>query len=269
MNAWNSDFVHSSYDQQTLGFLTHYDGGTQLQASRLALAFRMLVSDEGYDPADKKTLVKARENFPKIPQKIPFETLNWGTFTMMLSELGKQKELSDLLSYADTHLNPTWEDGGLYYPRNSQLMDKDWNLIHVEPFSGNSGIGYSRLNVKDGQKKMWENPWTSEQLASRPWIEGVGYEDDVDFLRGVWDKDLTAMIVTIKCWRDESKQLTLTIKNLDAGTWGVYVNGSLKNTERLSTTGELRIEEVVGHEEVDIIVQRLYGETFESTGPRI
>ena len=155
MNSWNSEEVRSRYDQQIMGSLTSFDGKTRLHPARVAMAFRDLVLKEGHDPNDPETLRLARdEKRHVLSQRIPFETLNWGTFTMMLSELGKTKELNDLLEYADEHLQPTWEQGGLFYPRNDQLADEDWNLLHVEPHSGNSGIAYSRLNVEDGQKKI-------------------------------------------------------------------------------------------------------------------
>ena len=94
MNSWNSEHVRSAYDQQTLGFLTRFEGKTRLHPARVAVAFREMVLKEGADPNDVQTLRRARSetNRHVIPQAIPFETLNWGTFNMMLSELGKQKE---------------------------------------------------------------------------------------------------------------------------------------------------------------------------------
>ena len=40
----------------------------------------------------------------------------------------------------------------------------------MEPYSGNRAIGYARLNVEDGQKRIW---WTPDEVRSRPCIEGV------------------------------------------------------------------------------------------------
>jgi hypothetical protein len=257
MNAWNSDFVRASYEKQTLGFLTHFDSKTQLHPTRVALAFRRLVSEDDYNSQDKKTLDKARSESLKTQPKIPYETLNWLGFTMMLSELGKHKELADLLEYADTHLNPTWEKGGLYYPRNQTLYDENWNLTHMEPHSGNSGIGYARLNVPDGQKKMWERPWTHELLESRPWLDGAGFEDDIDFLRGVWDADRRAMIVTVRRWQGANQIATFVLKNAEAGSWAVYVNGSLKEVRDIHEGTDLEIEVSVGQEEVDIVIQQI------------
>lgn len=253
MNTWNSEEVRARYDGQTLGFLTEVDGKTRLQGSNVAMAFRELVLEEGADPKDPDTLVKARQNSSKfVSPVIMFETITWVTFTMMLSELGKKKELADILEDLDNRMNPTWESGGLYYPRNDGVYDDDWNLIHMERHSGNSGIAYARLNVEDGQKKMWEKPWTREILQSRPFVDGVTYADGVDFLRGVWDENARAMIVTLRSWSGDERKIRLQVKNLPKGDWDVYVNGRLSDTVHQAEFVE--VAQVVGAEEVDIIV---------------
>ncbi|KAF2149458.1 hypothetical protein K461DRAFT_260931 [Myriangium duriaei CBS 260.36] len=256
MHAWNPEFVRDSYDKQFLGFLTHFDGKTQLQSTRVAKAFRNLVLEQGADPNDKATLTQARQQSSEVQIKIPFETLNWLGFTMMLSELGKKKELNDLLEYADSYLQPTWVDGGLYYPRNSQLMDGDWNLTHIEPHSGNSGIGYARLNVEDGQRAMWEKPWTRDMLASRPWIDGDDLSDDVDFLRGTWDAQKSAMIITARRWRGDTRNFRLTVENLSDGVWQTYINGEYRDSHNVSHGGHVAVEVLLSKAEVDIVVQQ-------------
>ncbi|KAI1619414.1 hypothetical protein EDD37DRAFT_216845 [Exophiala viscosa] len=254
MNSWNSEKVHSLYDKQVLGFLTTADGKTQLNPTGVAMAFRKLVLEGGEDPHSVETLQKARENSSKfVNPALPFQTVSWGLFTMMLSELGKTKELNDLLHFADTHLKPTWENGGLYYPRNDQLLDDDQNMIHVEPHSGNSGLGYARLNVPDGQKKMWEKPWTRSVLTSRPWVDRLNFADGVDFLRGTWDDGADAMIITLRSWTG-SQDVTLSIRNLPKGDWAVYVDQRLKDTVALGDGEELTVTEKVGEDEIDIIV---------------
>lgn len=258
MHAWNPFFVESSYAKQTLGFLTHFNNKTRLHSARVAMSFRRLVTQENYDPNDPATLDAARVASHQMVPKVPYETLNWLGFTMMLSELGKRKELDDLLDFADEYLNPTWENGGLYYPRNEKLYDEDWNLTHIEPHSGNSGIGYARLNVANGQKIMWEEPWTREVLEGRSWVDGDGWEDDIDFLRGVWDAEKRAMILTVKRWTGEERGASFALKNVGAGTrWAIYVDGELKGVEEASTEGEVEDREMVGQKEVDIVLQQL------------
>lgn len=256
MNAWNSEEVQSRYEMQTMGSLTSFNGKTRLHPSRVAMAFRDLVLKEGSDPDDPKTLEEARdERRHVLSQRVPFETLNWGSFTMMLSELGKTKELNDLLEYADEHLQPTWEKGGLFYPRNDRLADEYWNLLHVEPHSGNSGIAYARLNVEDGQKKIWEQPWTRETHWSRPWVDNISFSDGVDFLRGIWDRNKLALVVTLRLWQGEAKKLCMVVRNLSEGRWALFVNGSHVKTEEISNPSSLSIDVTVGRDEVDVVVQ--------------
>jgi hypothetical protein len=255
MNSWNSAKVHSLYDSQVTGFLTEIDGKTRLQPTRVAAAFRHLVAEEDADPKSIETLHKARQQSGQFVHPLfPFETISWGCFLMMLSELGKKKELSDLLEYADSHLNPTWDNGGLYYPRNDALLDDQHNMIHMEPHSGNSGVGYARLNVTDGQKIMWEKPWTREILASRPFVDGLTLGDGVDFLRGVWDEEQRAMVVTLKSWSGERRDLSFSIKNLEPSTWATYVDGELQKTTDVTGNEGLEVSVVVGGAEVDVVV---------------
>jgi hypothetical protein len=258
MNSWNPEGARERYDDQTLGFLTNFGGKTALNPTRVAMAFRKLVLEEDADPKDPETLQKARDPARHVVNpRIPFETLNWGCFTMMLSELGRKKEVNDLLEYADTSLNPTWENGGLFYPRNDELADEEWRLTHVEPHSGNSGIGYARLNVENGQRTMWVHPWTKDLLSQRPYIDGVGFADGVDFLRGTWDENASAMIVTLRKWTGEPQTVTFQVCNLPVGEWTTFVDGSARETASLSKAGHVSVSEVVAQEEVDIVVQRV------------
>ncbi|PWN86758.1 hypothetical protein FA10DRAFT_256634 [Acaromyces ingoldii] len=257
MNTWNADYVQASYEAQTLGFLTHFDGNTRIQPTCVAKAFRTLVHERGYDPDDQATLHAAREIAQDYQPKIPFETLNWLGYTMMLSELGKEKELRSLLESADTHLEPTWVDGGFFYPRNSQLMDENWNYTHVEPHSGNSGIGYARLNVVDGQKKIWEKPWTKDLLSSRPYIDGDGFEDDLDFTRAICDVERAAVILTARRWRGHPRESTFYVNNLAPGRWALFVNGRLAKSELLNSKGQMQIVVTVSMDETDIIVEQI------------
>lgn len=258
MNTWNSEAVRSRFDNQTLGSLTKFGGKTRLNPARVAMAFRNLVLVEGEDPNDPKTLQKAQdEKRHVVSERIPFETLNWGSFTMMLSELGKYQELNDLLEYADENLQPTWENGGLFYPRNDRLADENWNLLHMEPHGGNSGIACARLNVEDGMKKIWEQPWTRDVLRDRPWIDGVSFADGIDFLRSFWDQDQMALIVTLRLWRGETKDVRMVVRNLPEGNWAAYIDGQCMVSSVVSAHGDFIVDTSVGEQEVDVVVSRV------------
>ncbi len=259
MNAWDSPGVRSRFDTQTMGFLTTTpEGKTRLNPTPVAMAFRRLVREEGYAPNDPETLRLACDPSHQAPTRQPFEVPNWGLFTMMLSELGKQKELSDLLQFADEHLKPTWENGGLYYPRCDELMDEEGRLTNVGPHSGNSGIPYSRLNVENGQKLIWEKPWTREIVDERPWIDGITYADGVDFLRCYWDELASAMVVTARLWKPEEKSLSMLVRNLKAGKWAIYVDEEMTQVEEVGAKGgEVAIKLTLNERETDIVVQQL------------
>ena len=231
------------------------EGKTRLQPTRIAQAYRHLVLAEGHDPNAIATLELARKNQNKfVSAAFPFETISWVTFLMMLSELGKKKELNDLLEFADTKLSPTWENGGLFYPRNDTLVDEEGDFVHMEAHSGNSGIAYARLNVPDGQKIIWEKPWTRETLQDRPWVDGMGYADGVDFLRGEWDAEKNAVVVTMRSWDGKQKRANLVLRNLAEGEWAVYIDGKLKDQKHAKVGGSIAVEVTLGAKEVDVVV---------------
>jgi hypothetical protein len=262
MHAWNSDFIRQNWKAQSAGHLIEVDGKTALQATNVAIAYRDLVAEEGNE-ASEDTLHKAIEiaRSGKIDSPFPFQGACRGVFMQQLSEVGATKELNDLLEFADVKLNPTWERGGLFYPRADQVLNSAGEYVHVDPHSGNSGMAYSRLNVENGQKIMWEKPWTREQLRSRPRVEGVTLADGVDFLRGEWIEKDQAVVVTLKAWESELKQrkvVSLSVEGLAAGEWAAYVNGELQKTHNTDRGGKMNISvSMAASEEVDVVVWRV------------
>ncbi|KAM6535540.1 hypothetical protein FALCPG4_005095 [Fusarium falciforme] len=76
----------------------------------------------------------------------------------------------------------------------------------MDAFTGNSAIPYARLNVFQGQRKMYENPWTDNHFSTYPFIDNIDLSSGVDFLRGNWDKNLAAMAVTMRSYSGEGKK---------------------------------------------------------------
>jgi hypothetical protein len=111
----------------------------------------------------------------------------------------------------------------------------------MDPFSGNAAIGYARLNVPDGQKKMWEQPWASEHLAKRPWIDGIDLAQNVDCLRGVWDEQKKTLIVTLRTWN------------------GVKVNVEpcVRKAVEVEEFGSLTAATTVAADEIDIVFAKV------------
>lgn len=258
MNTWNSDLVRAGFTKQSAGFITKIDGQVELQHPIVANAYRAIIAEQQVSP--KKALRKAREYYKSNhgSPSFPYNEPTFGYVIQWLSELGQNEELEGLLAYADTHLNATWDNGGLFYPRNDQATDSDGAWTHMDPFSGNAAIGYARLNVEDGQKKMWERPWTKEYLATQPWIDGLDFSQGVDCLRGVWDKWAAAMIVTVREWAGKGTRLGFVVRGLPAGTWMLY-QGKDAPVKHEVVTGQESIlveAELGAGEEVDFVIMR-------------
>jgi Linalool dehydratase/isomerase len=267
MNSWNSKFVRTCYDRQALGYLTTIDGETKLHPPMVGNAYRKLVDDGDSDKVAPQELLQRaldiakRTSAEKMAAKSHEKPLSlftkpiFGYVAQWLSELGRP-ELNGMLKFADDNLHPTWEMGGLYYPRNDEAMDEKLQWTHMDPFSGNAAIGYARLNVEDGIKKIWEEPWTRNKVQTRPWVDGITFANGVDFLRGFWDGDNDLMIVTMKSWDGISKKVKPVFKNLGPGNWEVFVDRQSRVKEDIDQGGEIAVEVEVGSEDVNVVVSR-------------
>ena len=99
--------------------------------------------------------------------------------------MGDTETLDGLLAHADRFMNPTWQDGALYYPRNDQSFDQDGHLTGIAPMTGNTLIGYARLNVPDGMWGLYNEPWDRSHF-SEPLIVERG--DAIDITKAVFDR---------------------------------------------------------------------------------
>lgn len=209
MNSWNPSVAHSTLTSQAVGFLSRVEPDrVELNSTPVAYAIRNLVKTEGADPDSSSTVARAKDIVKSSgadQQRMSWTTPTFGYVVKWVSEVGDKATLEGLLTHADKFMNPTWRNGGLYYPRNDQESDKDGNQTAMEPFTGNSAIGYARLNVFDGQRKIWLEPWTAEQVSGSPYVDGVDLSSDVDFIRGSWDRMRKAMLVTMRSWDGERK----------------------------------------------------------------
>jgi hypothetical protein len=171
------------------------DGRINVHSPAVAIATGGVVANEGRRHDAPAVIARAREMTANVkPSKKAYLSPTFGYIVQWLSEVAGPPDLDALLLHADTYLNPSWSKGGLSYARCYNCWDKDGNYTYVDPYTGNAAIGYARLNVKDGQKKMWDRPWTREDSENRPWIDGVGLEQGVDCLRGRWDEEQQAWL---------------------------------------------------------------------------
>ncbi|GLA13196.1 hypothetical protein AnigIFM62618_009726 [Aspergillus niger] len=257
MNTWNSEFVRAGFENHAVGFITNIDGQVELQHPMVAGAYRAALAQGDAAKGLSQVLQGAREFYKANKSNInfPYNEPTFGYVVKWLSELGKATELNGILAYADKHLQPTWENGGLYYPRNDQATDNEGRWTHMDPFSGNTAIGYSRLNVENGQKKIFEEPWTKETLASHPYVDGLDLSQGVDCLRGLWDQDRSALIVTVREWPGQGANIKFQIENLSSGTWTVYTSQGRFDEHKVLSGGHIAIDAIIkAKEEVDFVV---------------
>lgn len=177
-----------------------------------------------------------------------------------MSEIAGPEDLNALLRHADGFMQPTWREGGLYYARCDRGWDDEGNYTYVEPYTGNAAIGYARLNVQGGQKRMWDEPWTGEEIGKRPWVDGVGLEMGVDVLRGRWDEVKRVLLTTFRTWDARVVRLRLVVRNLAPGLYGVYVDGTLRDLRDVAVRGDEVVAELeVGGKEIDLVVLQAPG----------
>ncbi|KAH0038758.1 hypothetical protein KCU78_g1428, partial [Aureobasidium melanogenum] len=266
MNTWNFKFVRECFDSQALGYLTTIDGGTSINPPVVGNAYRQIANEDSASSKEPKEIMKealeiaqhtSLEQQAKRSVNKPLSLLTkpiLGYTVEWLSELGRE-ELPGLLEFIDKNLNPTWEKGGLYYPRNDEAMDKNLKWTHMDPFTGNAAIGYARLNVEDGMKKIWDHPWNQQQVSSQPWLDGISLADDVDFSRGLWDAERGLFIITMRTWDGSTKTLRPTLRNLSSGSWNIFVNGRQENKIEVPQGGNVELEVEIGSTDVDVVAR--------------
>lgn len=174
---------------------------------------------------------------------------------MWLSEVAPD-DLAGILNHVDRFIHSEWEKGGLFYPRSDAATDKDGNWINMDPFTGNGAIGYARLNVPNGQRMMYNAPWTKEDVEGRAWVDGIGLSDGVDFLRGGWDDGVGGLVMTMRTWHGRQVKVSPVVKGLQKGAYGIYVDGRLRETKVVEgPKDEILVEVEVGANEIDVVVK--------------
>ena len=154
MNTWNRDFVREHYPRQ--------------------------IAELVVPAADDTLTVRSAPPSVVMGQQVVADTCDTGWVTVWASEMGDRETLRALLTYTDRHMNPTWRDGGLYYPRHDEPTDAEGNRTGMEPLTGNVLLGYARLNVPDGLWGLYNEPWGPEQHALPAIVE---VERDVEVSR--------------------------------------------------------------------------------------
>ena len=255
---WNYAETESLYPSIANGFLEKVDGRTNIRPRTVAHAIRGIVAKEGGRHDNLSVIERARESVKDQPPSTNrFLAPVFGHVAYWVSEYGQAADLDSLLRHADKYMKPSWSQGGLYYQRSDTGWDEQGNYTYVEPLTGNAAIAYARLNMRHGQKKMWDEPWSKEMVETRPYIDAVYLDQGIDCLRGNWDPENKAMIATFRSWDGSNVAIKPVIKSLPAGRYGIYVNGILRNIVAMhNSSGEIGVELDVGKEDTDLVVMR-------------
>jgi hypothetical protein len=162
--------------------------------------------------------------FPSMLRGWPFENMGWGVsfdfgfFALLASEVGDTETVQAMVDYADEHFEPTWKDGGYYYPHTRFYVYnflRDWlGYIHnVGPLTGNVLVGFASINPKDGLWKIYNQP-RGKSHFDEPFITDVEYLE-ANVTQAVYAADKDALIVTLAPASVESEATSFTVRQLD------------------------------------------------------
>lgn len=201
MNAWNPRFIHQVYPRQIESFFEP-------------------VGDDMLVPVPRRLTGEAIPRFEEPDSAV-------GLAAIWLSEMGDADRLSQLLRYVDNYQDPTWERGGLYYPRRDDLYDSEGRFVHVDPWVGNALIAFARLNVADGLHRLYDQPWAADHFAE-PNLAAISRYCDV--IRAGYISGEKALVVTIapdSSARGRKAQLTFANVRQGPGGWRLERDGQL------------------------------------------
>jgi hypothetical protein len=197
MNMWNRDFVHGHYPGQVRDWLMPGRDG--------ALSVRSSARPE------------------VMGQKVVNDDSDFGWAATWASEMGDADTLAGLLAHADRYMQPTWRDGGLYFPRNDTPEDDEGNRTLVEPMAGNVLLAYAALNVPDGLWRLYNEPWDATH-RSRPALTRV--DDGIDVLQARFDTDARQLRFTLRRLATNRSESGVVVGRLSGqGPWVLNRDG--------------------------------------------
>lgn len=218
LNMWRGDFVQANYERQIADLLVHEPGGT------LSIT-----------QAPTQILPNGRE--------LDSDTGDFGWTAVWASEMGDTATVLGLLAHADRYMEPTWEDGGLYYPRCDHRVDDVGRYRFVDPITGNVLLGWARLNVPNGLQALYRDPWRTDHFTFPALTDFTG---DVDVTRARYDTDRERLVLTFQRHPDRGVgPASATISNcFSRGPWALWLNaamvgrGDASGVDEVDATGE-------------------------------
>jgi hypothetical protein len=159
---------------------------------------------------------------------------NHGMLALLAAELGDTQTRDELLRHADARMNPTWKDGGLFYPRCDDLDTESY----VTCVMGNALLGAARIVPKNGISALFNAPWGDDQVNA-PELIGIDFPS-VQVLRAATVAD--RMLITLSTNGHEGRNTVLHVTNLrDRLPVTVMVDGAAVGTVdgSSSTSGDV------------------------------
>ena len=169
MNMWNREFVYEHYPSQVRDWLMEGTDG--------AMSVRSAVRPE------------------IMGQEVVNDDSDFGWAATWASEVGDSGTLHGLLAHAERFMDPTWRNGGFYFPRNDKVEDAQGNRTLVEPMTGNVLLGYASLNVPNGLWKLYNEPWEPKHHTNPALVH---VDEGIDVLQARFDADLRQLRFTLR-----------------------------------------------------------------------
>jgi hypothetical protein len=173
----------------------------------------------------------------------PSSARDFGWAAVCAAEVGDHDTLERLLAYADRFLQPSWRDGGYYYPRRDEEFDDAGRPIAMDPHTGNALLSYARLNVPNGMRKLYDDPWATREHFDEPVLVDMSPALDV---RSAWFvADQSRLTLTLGPLPGQAPAAQLAIGNhWNRGDWTLRIDGVPV------ASGNAR--EVTGHKGVEL-----------------
>lgn len=219
LHAANPQYAASVYDQITAASVGEDDKGRLVVLHEREMAKGADRFGRGADVLATGRRTRAKPYSEKDHRHAGI----WGWTSLILSERNDPR-LKEILAYADENMNPTWRDGGLFYPRNEQTWE-DGRFVGVSPTSGNANFGYARLNVEDGLQKLYNLKW-DETHFSQPNLSDVSR--DVDVVRARFLPQQNVLVLSLRPPKGSSGGIArLEISNVQRGSqaWTLSLDG--------------------------------------------
>jgi hypothetical protein len=195
MHSWSPDFVTENYKRQRKQWIIdHEDGTKSVKVERPP---------------------RLSENTANLSQSGFF-----GWVTACAAELGDTETLQGLLAYADKRLSPRIQNGGLTYPRNDTVHDKNGYYAMTSPIQANALLPLARLNVPSGFQKLYEKPWgpKNAQHYAEPALAEVDF--CVDVYRAVYIPERHSLLFDLAVFEEGHGQGSVVISRVfERGPW--------------------------------------------------